>query len=319
MKEVLYVLGALEDQDVEALMRIGTKEQLQVGDKLLTEGNHPDAIYLVLEGELDVSVQGRDTTIRRVGKGEVVGEMSLLESQPASATLCALTPVTVLRIPRDALEDKLVSDYEFSARFYRALGMLLSHRLRTATSPSSSKLRHPSELVRFAHPGLTDMASLFVAACREYHSRPAYQVDGKWITYADCGARIFRIAASLRDTLSQYRQSTGKQPTIAVLLPNNHYVLEFFFTAAVSHSILFLLNHRLSAAEIEIGLRTSGATILLTSHAFAKTLSELQWNTLSVQTIIWTSDPVDLPVREHRSWDSLLSEAAPHFLSLIHI
>ena len=47
MKEVLYVLGALEDQDVEALMRIGTKEQLQVGDKLLTEGNHPDAIYLV--------------------------------------------------------------------------------------------------------------------------------------------------------------------------------------------------------------------------------------------------------------------------------
>ena len=112
MKEVIYVLGALEDQDVEALMRIGTKEQLQVGDKLLTEGNHPDAIYLVLEGELEVSVQGRDTPIRYVGKGEVVGEMSLLESQPASATLCALTPVTVLRIPRDALEEILVSDYE---------------------------------------------------------------------------------------------------------------------------------------------------------------------------------------------------------------
>jgi len=80
MKEVIYVLGALEDQDIEALMRIGTKEQLQVSDKLLTEGNHPDAIYLVIEGELEVSVQGRDTPIRYVGKGEVVGEMSLLES-----------------------------------------------------------------------------------------------------------------------------------------------------------------------------------------------------------------------------------------------
>ena len=56
--------------------------------------------------------------------------MSLLESQPASATLCAITPVTVLRIPRDALEENLAADPGFSVRFYRALAMLLSHRLR---------------------------------------------------------------------------------------------------------------------------------------------------------------------------------------------
>ena len=109
----------------------------------------------------------------------------------------------------------------------------------------------------------------------------------------------------------KYRQATGKQPTIAVLLPNSHHVLEFFFTAAVTHSILFPLNHRLSAAEIEAALRASGAMILLTSDAFAETLAEIHWDTLSVQTIIWTSAPVDLPVKEHRSWDSLLSEAAP--------
>ena len=179
------------------------------------------------------------------------------------------------------------------------------------TSPASSKLRPPSELVRWAGPDLTDMASLFGAACREYQARPAYRVDGTWITYADCGARVSRIAASLRDRLVQYRQATGKQPTIAVLLPNSHHVLEFFFTAAVTHSILFPLNHRLSAAEIEAGLRASGAMILLTSDAFAETLAEIHWDTLSVQTIIWTNAPVDLPVKEHRSWDSLLSEAAP--------
>ena len=311
MKEVIYVFGALEEPDVEVLMRIGTRQQLRVGDKLLTEGTHPDAIYLVLEGELSVSVKGRDTAIAYVGKGEIVGEMSLLESQPASATLCAITPVTVLRIPRDALEENLAADPGFSMRFYRALGMLLSHRLRATTSPASFKLRPLSELVRWAGPDLTDMASLFGAACREYQARPAYRVDGTWITYADCGARVSRIAASLRDRLAQYRQATGQQPTIAVLLPNSHHVLEFFFTAAVTHSILFPLNHRLSAAEIEAGLRASGAMILLTSDAFAETLAEIHWDTLSVQTIIWTSAPVDLPVKEHRSWDSLLSEAAP--------
>ena len=109
-----------------------------------------------------MSVKGRDTAIAYVGKGEIVGEMSLLESQPASATLCAITPVTVLRIPRDALEENLAADPGFSLRFYRALGMLLSHRLRAATSPASSKLRPLSELVRWAGPDLTEMASLFV-------------------------------------------------------------------------------------------------------------------------------------------------------------
>ena len=178
MKEITYVFGALEEPDVEALMRIGTRQQLHVGDKLLTEGTHPDAIYLVLEGKLSVAVKGRDTAIAYVGKGDIVGEMSLLESQPASATVCAITPVTVLRIPRDALEENLAADPGFSLRFYRALAMLLSTRLRATTSPASSKLRPPSELVRWAGPDLTDMASLFGAACREYQARPAYRVDG---------------------------------------------------------------------------------------------------------------------------------------------
>src|SRR5262249_4685159 len=156
------------------------------------------------------------------------------------------------------------------------------------TSPASSRLRPLSELVRWAGPDLTNMASLFGAACREYQARPAYRVDGRWITYADCDLRVCRIAASLRDRLHQHRRATGKQPTIAVLLPNSHQVLEFFFTAAVTRSILFPLNHRLSAAEIEAGLRASGVVILLTSDAFAAALAEIHWHTLSVQSIIWT-------------------------------
>jgi hypothetical protein len=48
MKEVNYVFGALEELDVEALMRIGTQQQLHVSDQLLTQGNRHDAIYLAV-------------------------------------------------------------------------------------------------------------------------------------------------------------------------------------------------------------------------------------------------------------------------------
>ena len=154
MKEVNYVFGALKEPDVEALMRIGTPQQLHVGDQLLTEGIHHDAIYLVLDGELSVSVKGRNAAIAYVGKGEIVGEMSLLESQPASATLCAITPVTVLRIPSDALEKNLAADPGLSLRFYRALGMLLSHRLRTTLDPEkvSQDAINAGLVVHRAHP-----------------------------------------------------------------------------------------------------------------------------------------------------------------------
>ena len=64
MKEINYVFGALEEADVDALMRIGTQERLHVSDQLLTEGTHHDAIYLVLDGELSVSVKGRNAPRR---------------------------------------------------------------------------------------------------------------------------------------------------------------------------------------------------------------------------------------------------------------
>ncbi|MGA8261342.1 MAG: alpha-hydroxy-acid oxidizing protein [Arenicellales bacterium] len=311
MKEVTYVFGVLEESDVETLMRIGDRQELHVGDELVTQGTHPDAVYLVLEGKLSVSVSERDTPVAHVGTGEIVGEMSLLESQLASATVRAITPVTVLRIPRATLEENLAADSGFSMRFYRALGMLLSYRLRTATLPEPSKLRPVSELVGWASPVSTDMASLFDAACREYQARPAYRVNGTWITYADCRARVSRIAASLQERLAECRQATGEQPTIAVLLPNSHHVLELFFAAAVTDSILFPLNHRLSAAEIDAGLRASGAAILLTSDTFGEALAQVHWDTLSVRTLICTGAAVDLPIDECRSWDSLLCESAP--------
>ena len=49
--QINYVFGALKEPDVEALMRIGTQQQLHVSDQLLTEGTHHDAIYLVLDGD----------------------------------------------------------------------------------------------------------------------------------------------------------------------------------------------------------------------------------------------------------------------------
>ena len=78
--------------------------------------------------------------------GEFIGELSFLDSRPPSATVIASTNSVVVAIPRHMLETKLRDDTAFAARFYRALGVFLAHRLRRMT-PQGTEVRDSG-----AHP-----------------------------------------------------------------------------------------------------------------------------------------------------------------------
>jgi uncharacterized oxidoreductase len=153
------------------------------------------------------------------------------------------------------------------------------------------------------------MADLFRETCRAYADRPAYKIGDAWLSYSECAARVLGIAASLRATLQRHFATTGQQPVIAVLLPNSYVALESFFVAAVTHSIVFPLNARLSLAELERGIRASGATILLTSDSYASTLLALDWSATKVETVVWAASAAELPVAHHLVWEPVQSPA----------
>lgn len=132
MKRVLFILGALEDDDVDWLVTTGKRLALSQGDILINEGQTSDAIYLLLDGTLHVTVSTlKDQVIAKLSSGEVVGEMSFVDTQPPSATVTAAAPTVVLAIPCKDLRQKLDQDSIFASRFYKALATLLSSRLRS--------------------------------------------------------------------------------------------------------------------------------------------------------------------------------------------
>lgn len=132
MRKVLYILGELSDLDVDWMTRHGRKEQIIRGAVLIHEGKPVDALYIVLDGNFRVSITGRsDRELARLGAGEIVGEMSFVDARPPAATVTALEPSVVLAIPRRQLEIKIQEDAGFAARFYRALAVFLSDRLRS--------------------------------------------------------------------------------------------------------------------------------------------------------------------------------------------
>ncbi|MBE9135892.1 cyclic nucleotide-binding domain-containing protein [Nodosilinea sp. LEGE 07088] len=132
MKRVVFILGVLEDEDVDWLIEAGQRRELQAADVLIREGEPCDELFLILDGELEVTVTAlNDSPIAQLATGEVVGEMSFVDGQPPSATVSALEPSIVLSISCGHLRHKLQQDIWFASRFYRALAILLSSRLRS--------------------------------------------------------------------------------------------------------------------------------------------------------------------------------------------
>ncbi len=131
MQKVLFILGELSDRDIDWLIDVGDRNDIPAGTTLIHEGQPVDTLYIMLEGTLVVSIAALGgQEIARLSSGEVVGEMSFVEARPPSATVKTLEQSLVLAIPRSTLAAKLQDDVGFAARFYRALAILLSSRLR---------------------------------------------------------------------------------------------------------------------------------------------------------------------------------------------
>ncbi len=135
MRKVLFLLGQVNDEDIEWMLTVGHKEPIRNGRILIEEGRDIDAVYIVLDGTFAVSVAAAgNREINRLSSGEVIGEMSFVDSRPPSATVTALDDSHVFAIPRIDLANRLDQDMGFAARFYRALTLFLSDRLRSSVA-----------------------------------------------------------------------------------------------------------------------------------------------------------------------------------------
>jgi CRP/FNR family transcriptional regulator, cyclic AMP receptor protein len=132
MRKALFLLGILNDSDLDWMIQVGSKRPVATGAILIHERQPVDAVFLVVEGLVAVrAARTGDTDVAQLRSGEFVGEMSFVDARPPSASVVSVEPSVVLAIPRQALETKLQQDVAFAARFYRSLAVFLSDRLRT--------------------------------------------------------------------------------------------------------------------------------------------------------------------------------------------
>lgn len=131
MHDAIALLGELIQTDIDWIFDTGATQHKNAYEVIIREGKNLDAIYIVLEGVVGINVSIlADKQLAILGPGEILGEMSLLEDRPASASVVTLENSLLLAIPRDKLQVKLKEDSGFAARLYKSFAILASKRLR---------------------------------------------------------------------------------------------------------------------------------------------------------------------------------------------
>jgi len=127
----------LTEQQLEDLAAQTRELSFRKHAVLMTEGDAGESMYVIKSGSVKVYVsddEGRELVLYQQGKGAVIGDISLLDDEPRSASVSTLEPTTVLMIGKQAFLESLRTSPEMAINIIRSL----TQRLRDATEGSRS-------------------------------------------------------------------------------------------------------------------------------------------------------------------------------------
>ena len=106
-------------------------QEIKAGELIFEENEFDEVAYLVVSGEVEIfrSSGNQEHVLATVGRGEIIGEMSLIDSQPHVASARALSDTEVSLISRQSFQQRL-DRLEKSDRVLRRLIGVLVDRLR---------------------------------------------------------------------------------------------------------------------------------------------------------------------------------------------
>ena len=107
--------------------------EVSSGETLFKEGDRGDYLCFVISGNLEViktSKSTNDVIISTIGKGRSIGEMSVIDDYPRSATVKCKTKATLIALSRERF-DTLLNEYPLiDVKVMRSITRLLSLNLR---------------------------------------------------------------------------------------------------------------------------------------------------------------------------------------------
>lgn len=133
MLEQSSMFGNLSRRRLEALANYVRAFRAEKDTTIFIEGQLAGFMCIIIEGRLTIfkdSGTGRSKQIAEVGPGKSLGEMSMIDGLPHSATAVAIEPVTLVMLTRDDLNRILEEKPRLAVKILWQFAQLMSQRLR---------------------------------------------------------------------------------------------------------------------------------------------------------------------------------------------
>ncbi len=126
-----YLFRGLSSPHIDEILAIATTKSFMGGDMILRQFGRDNDLMVVLKGSALIKTFSGEP-IAEVGPGSVLGEVSLIDTEPRSATVTAKGECTVAVIPAAGLQNLMKHDIGMRCVMMENLAKVLCQRLRTA-------------------------------------------------------------------------------------------------------------------------------------------------------------------------------------------
>ena len=130
------LFSGLAEAETRRLVELGSLRSFAAGEIIFEEGSMGDSLFLLYTGEIEVITRdpsGKEAPLATLTEfGAFLGEMSLVDPCPRSATVRSRTQATLLELSVAQLEVFFTSFAETRVVFLRNIARTLAHRLRQA-------------------------------------------------------------------------------------------------------------------------------------------------------------------------------------------
>ena len=125
------LFGGVSKRGMKEIAKIADEIDLPAGKELIREGDPGRQFFVLLDGEAEVRRKGRK--VNTLGAGDFFGEMALIDGEPRSATVVAVSDVYVMTITRA----KFLKLLESEPKIALAIMATLTRRLRDVQAAAS--------------------------------------------------------------------------------------------------------------------------------------------------------------------------------------
>lgn len=148
------VVSHVNPNQVQKLLDCMTPHTYPAGEIILHDGDESDALFFLWEGLLYASINENDETIDlgEIVPGQWVGEVSMLDPGPATATVTTITESTVLKLSRESYLKLERTAPQLVTRLLHGMSNLLAERMRAASDLLYSR-HHLPETDKDSTPG----------------------------------------------------------------------------------------------------------------------------------------------------------------------